>query len=38
MNVIFKFQVVAEIVSDGVPVLEANANDVQKRNMVRLFY
>lgn len=30
MKIIFKFQDVAEIVSDGVPVLEANANDVQK--------
>lgn len=30
MKVIFRFQDMAEIVSDGVPVLEANANDVQK--------
>lgn len=30
MNVIFRFQDVCEIVNDGVPTLEANANDIQK--------
>lgn len=30
MKVVFKFQDVAEIVNDGVPTLEANADDVQK--------
>lgn len=30
MKVIFRFQDVSEIVNDGVPALEENANDVQR--------
>lgn len=30
MKIVFRFQDVAEIVNDGVPVLEENVNDVQQ--------
>lgn len=35
MNVIFKFQDVAEIMNDGVPELEENANDISAHKKQR---